>query len=138
MIKQTLSQAKRRMNNDGRLKCTITYDSESEDLHYNLEWIKMIIQGPEDMELEEYNAILRLYIPLEQAMKKEFPKDDNLSKQFKTKILSTKKVEEAYKQGFGAMTENNISNKLLEMGILTTVELIKDYGSRETDIMPSF
>jgi glycyl-tRNA synthetase alpha subunit len=111
--------AKKKANASGKIKFVVTYDTESEDINYQLEWIKVVIQGTEKQEEEEYNEAMQMYTTLGEVFKKnEMPKDARFSKHFKTKILSTSKVSEAYKAGHGAMKDNNIANKLLEMGIL--------------------
>ena len=43
------------------------------------------------------------------------------------------KINEAYEHGYGAVENNNIANKLLEMGILTHIEFNKDFDTREKD-----
>ena len=63
-------------------------------------------------------------------MKKEIPVDDALKTFFKTKILSPAQVEHAYKAEFGSISDNNIANKLLEMGIVTHIEWIQDFDTR--------
>ena len=137
MIRQSMQLAKRKATEDGRLNFTITYETESEDLNYNLEWIKVIIQGTKDMEEEEYNESMKLYEPLKNALKSnlDLSKAGNaLSKHFNSKVLSPEKVEEAYSKGYGVMTDKNIANKLLEMGILTHIEWIQDFDKREPHI----
>jgi len=57
-----------------------------------------------------------------------------MKKHFKTRVLSQMKIDDAYKKGYGAMEDNNIANKLLEMGILTHIEWIKDFDTRDTII----
>lgn len=134
IIKQSLQLAKRKANADGRLKFVITYHKEIEDLHYELDWIKVLIQGTEEQEKEEYEDCLKIYDKLSKQFKKEFPVNEHLKKHFKTKMLSPMQIEDAYKKGYGAMEKNNISNKLLEMGILTHIEWIKDFDSRTSDV----
>jgi len=135
IIKQSLSLAKRKANQDGRLSFVMTSDIEVEDLHYQIEWVKIIIQGTEKQEEEEYNDSLKLYNPLSKVFKKEMPKDERMKKHIKTKILSSTKVDEAYKKGYGAIgDENNIANKMLEMGIITHIEWVKDFDSRDSFI----
>jgi len=134
MINQSLNLAKRKANNSGKITFIMTKDKETEDLHYELEWLKIIIQGTKEQEEEEYNESMQLYKPLGQIFKKEIPKDDDMKKYFKSKILSQVKIGEAYKEGYGAIGDNNLSNKLLEMGILTHIEWIKDFETREVVI----
>lgn len=131
IIKQSLNLAKKKANasNTG-IKFVLTQEEEREDINYKLQWIKIIIQGTKEQEEEEYNDIQGLYQPFGKLLKKDMPVDERLKKQFKTKILTGEKVQEAYKKGFGTISDRNISNKLLEMGILSHVEWIKDYDNR--------
>ncbi len=131
MIVQSLNTAKKKAIADGRMKFVIVKDIENEDMNYQLEWRKVTIQGTPAMEEEEYKDSLKLYDKLGKSFKKDFEVDTRLAKHFKSKFLNSTKVDEAYKKGYGAMEKNNISNKLLEMGILTHVEWINDFDSRE-------
>jgi len=132
IIKQSLNLAKKKANasNTG-IKFVMTNEEESEDINYKLQWIKIIIQGTKEQEEDEYNDVQGLYTPFGKLLKKDMPTDERLKRQFKTKLLSSDKVQEAYNKGYGAISDNNISNKLLEMGILTHVEWIKDWDSRD-------
>lgn len=132
IIKQSFNLAKRKANasNTG-IKFVITTDVEIEDLNYELNWLKIVVQGTKEQEEEEYKEAMAMYQPFGKIMKKEMPIDDGLKKFFKTKILSPTQVEEAYKKGFGSVSDNNIANKLLEMGILTHIQLIQDYDTRD-------
>lgn len=128
-------KAKHAAENDTKwqgFKFVVTNDKEEEDLNYMLEWIKITIQGSESQEQEEYNDYQDMYKQLGVWMKKDYPADEELKKHFKTKILTSDKVKEAYEKGYGAMSDNNIANKLLEMGVLTHIEWVKDFDSRPT------
>lgn len=138
IIKQSLNMAKKKANASGKLKFVMTYQNENEDLNYDIQWLKVMIQGTPEQEKEEYEEAMQMYGPLGKVLKKEMPKDERMNKHFKTKILTDAKVEEAYNKGHGAMSDNNIANKLLEMGILTHIELLKDYDSRDEDFTPDF
>jgi len=131
MIVQAITKAKKAATADGRMTFIITNETEHEDMNYQIEWKKVIIQGTPAMEEDEYKDILKLYDKLSKSFKKDFEVDPKMSKHFKSKVLNTVKVEEAYAKGYGSMESNNISNKLLEMGILTHVEWNKDFDSRE-------
>lgn len=135
IIKQSLRMAQRKANASKRIKFVMIFDKEIEDLHYMLEWIKITIQGSKESEKEEYEEAQQFYQPLGKLFKKNLPIDKNMSKHIKTKILSSEKVQEAYKQGHGAVSDNNLANKLLEMGIMTHIELISDYDQRN-DFFP--
>jgi hypothetical protein len=138
MIKQSMDMAKRKANADGRMTFVIARKVEIEDLHYELEWMVITIRGPKDMEMEEYDDTLKMYTELGKILKKEFPKDNNMRKYFNSKVLNHTQVKEAYDKGYGSVDDNNIANKLLEMGILTHVELIEDWESREEEIKTDF
>ena len=131
IIKQSLTKAKKAANADGRVDFVLTNEVETEDLHYQLEWLRIKIQGNEEDEKEEYEDSLQMYKSLSKILKKELPQDESMKSHFKTKLLSTDKVQEMYKQGYGASGDNNIANKLLEMGILTHIEWDKDFDSRD-------
>ena len=82
-----------------------------------------------------------MYKSLGNIIKKELNLEENITKsgkemkrQFKTKMLNLSQVDQVYQKGFGALQEDdkaNISNKLLEMGILTHIEQKDDFDSRE-------
>jgi len=136
IIKQSLGLAKKKANASGKLDFMMTNDREDEDLNYEIEWIKIIIRGSREQEQEEYEEALQMYQPLGKILKREMPKDERLERHFKSKILNNTKVHDAYEKGYGASDKNNISNKLLEMGILTHMEWIDDFDSREVDYRP--
>ena len=139
MIKNSLNMAKRKANASGKIKFDMRTDHEVEDMNYELEWIKLIIQGTEKGEEDEYKDTMKLYDKMSKVFKKELPQDDRLAKQFlKSKILNRVQIDDAYKKGYGSMATDNISNKLLEMGILTHVEWVKDFDSREDEFTPDF
>ena len=138
IIKQSLSMAKKKADAHGKLSFVMTRETESEDMNYNLEWVKVVIQGTKEEEKEEHEETLGLYKPLSKIFKKDIPKDERMKKHFKTKVLSAMKIEEAYKKGLEEISVNNIANKLLEMGILTSIELIEDYDSRDVVRKPDF
>jgi len=131
MIKQSMTLGKKKCNASGKGTWVQTKDTEIEDLNYEIEWLKIMIRGDEKFEKEEFEDAKQLYKPFGKMFKKEMPVDDRMKKHFKSKILSSSKIEEAYKEGYGAVSDKNIANKLLEMGILTHVEWIKDFDSRE-------
>jgi hypothetical protein len=132
MIKQSLSLAKKKANKAATLTWISTKDLESEDINYNIEWIKIIIQGTEEQENEEYDEAMGLYEPLGKKLKEQLTFDKRMKKRIiSKKVLSGAKIDEAYEKGYGVMSDNNISNKLLELGIITHIEWIKDFDSRD-------
>lgn len=132
IIKQSMNLAKRKANSSNTgIKFVLTNPPyEVEDLNWQIEWMKIIIQGNQIQEKEEYEEAMNIYKPFGKLMKKEFDRDENFAKPFKSTMLSTKKIDECYKTGYGVINDSNISNKLLEMGILTHIELIPDYENR--------
>ena len=138
MIKQSMALAKRKCNASGKGSWIQKFDRESESLHYDIEWLIIHIQGNEAFEKEEYEEALNMYKAFGKKFKKELPKDKNMSSFFKSKILNSAKVKEAYTKGYGSMSDNNIANKLLEMGILTHIEWEKDFELRNEIIKPDF
>lgn len=131
MITKSLETARKKAQNDGRMKFIITRENESEDMNYQIEWRKVTIQGTPEMEEDEYKDTLKMYDALSKSFKKDIDKDDRLAAHFKTKVLTPLQLQEAYKKGYGAMEDNNIANKLLEMGIMTHVVWEKDFDIRE-------
>jgi hypothetical protein len=129
-----MNLAKRKANEANTLDFVLTKKKESEDLHYDLEWIEVIIKGTKEQEEEEYKEANGFYENLGKLFKKDMPKDLNMEKHFKTELLSTAQVSEAYKKGYGAAKNTTIAQKLLEMGILTHIELIPDWQTREIHI----
>jgi len=126
----SFKKAKKAAKKDGRLEFNMTKEYESEDLHFQIEWMKIIIKGSPEMEQEEYDEANQMYDKLASHMKKDFDTDKNMSKRLKTSKISSNKVKEAYEKGYGTVKNKNIANKLLEMGILTHIEKIEDYEGR--------
>ena len=134
IINSSIGIAKKKANADGRVSFVVTKTMESEDLHYNLEWLNITIVGSEEAERDEIKDMENFYMPLKKIMKKDLPKDENLAKHFKTKMINLETLQHAYKKGYGAMEDQSMANKILEMGILTNFELINDYENREVHI----
>ena len=136
MLKQSFSTAKRKATEANTLSFVMEKDFEHEDLMYDLEWIKIKIQGTKEQEQEEYDEAMKMYEPYGRVFKElnfNSIKEEEKSKMkvhFKSKILNSTKVEDAYKQGYGAISENNIAAKLLECGILTSIEKVNDVDGR--------
>jgi len=132
IINSSLNMAIKKANASNIFECyTKQKDKEVEDLNYQIEWVKVIIRGKEEDEKSEYDDCMKLYGNIEKHMKDEIPKDSIMAKHFKSKVLSPMKVDEAYSKGYGAAGNSNLSNKLLEMGVLTHIEWIKDFDGRE-------
>jgi len=131
IIRQSLGLAKKKANASKTLDFIMTSKREQEDLHYEIEWICIVIRGTREQEEEEYKDTMKLYDGLSKIFKKDYPVDANMAKHFKTKILNMTQVQEAYKKGYGASEGSTIAQKLLEMGILTHVEWVDDFDNRE-------
>lgn len=105
---------------------------EIEDEWWKLEWKVITIQGNEVCEKEEYEEALGMYDSLKNELKK-FPtdaKDERLSAVFKSKLMDSEKMKDAYEKGYGAKKDKSVAEILNEMGIITTIELIPDYQER--------
>lgn len=135
MIKMSMQQAKRKANESGIIKFVMTNDIEMEDLHYEIHWIKIIIKGSKESEEDEYNDTLAMYNPLGKILKRDFkitPKmRKELGRQIKTRMLDEKQVSAVYEAGRAKLETNNIANQLLEMGIMTHIEWVKDFDGGE-------
>jgi len=138
MLKQSFALAKRKCNKSGKGEWIQTTEIEPEDLHYNIEWMKILIRGTEEFEKEEHEEALGLYAGFNKHFKKEFKTDVNMKKHFKTKVLNATKIEDAYKKGYGTMGDTSIADKLIELGIITHIEWVKDFELRKDDIKPDF
>ena len=130
IINSSITLAKKRATESGKIKFVVTKKKEEEDLNYFLEWIEIVIQGSEKDEESEYNDMQNFYTPLSKIFKKDMPVDERMAQHFKTKVLGIESLNEAYKKGYGAINNQNIANKMLEMGILTHFEWIKDFDTR--------
>jgi hypothetical protein len=98
---------------------------EPENMHFDLEWIVITIEGNPQQEQEEYDEAMQMYKGLKSVFKKDLPKDNEFMKPFKTTRLTIEQLEKAYKEGYGAIGDQSISQKLLELGILTHIEKIE-------------
>jgi len=131
MIKNSLNLMKKKAKNHESITIVIKTENESENLHYQIEWIKVITQGTPEEEEEELEEANRFYEPFSKIFKDKIPQDDEMKKHFKTKVLATAQVDEAYQKGYGAVGTSNIANKFLEMGILLHIKLVEDYDTRD-------
>ena len=86
MISQGVAKSKKAILADGRMTCVIINETESEDMNYQIEWKKVIIQGTPAMEEDEHKDILVLYSKIGKQFKKDFEVDPRLSKHFKSKL----------------------------------------------------
>ena len=116
----------------------ISRQTESEDKFYKLQWTIVTIKGDEKGETEEFNEANDMYKDLKGILKNhtKFEQNDKLTETFKSKLISKTKLEEAYSKGYGASKDKNVANILLEMGIITHIEWIKDYETR--NVTPDF
>lgn len=130
IINQSIGTAKRKAKNSS-LTFVTKKEYEKEDLNYQIEWLKIIIQGTPEQEEEELQEARQLEGALEKHFKKDFEPDSNLKKVFKSKLLTPLKLKEMYEKGFSAAKDKSIKDKLLEMGILIHMEKINDYENRE-------
>lgn len=131
MVKQSFSQAKKVANKQNpQLLFHIEDINENIDLTTKFEWIKIIIQGTREEEQSEYDDMQNFYKPLGKLLKKNVSDMETTEKPnfFKSSILNAASVDDAYKKGYGSVSDKNIANKILEMGILLSIEKIDDYS----------
>lgn len=99
---------------------------EMEDINWDIEWIEIEYRGNPFQEEEEYSEAMGMYKGLGQLFKAEMPKDSAFSKIFKTTRLTGVQLEKAYKAGYVNSTEITISQRLLDLGIITYIEKIDE------------
>jgi len=132
IINNSLKLAKRKAKvGNPNLIFVIERYKENEDMNYVIQWTKLSIKGTEKEEEGEYTDILKFYTPLGKVFdknKKLTDSKDKLSGMFKSKVINMSDVEKMYKLGLDETGENNISNKLLEIGIMSNVEWEKDFN----------
>ena len=142
IIIQSFAKSKRAMNKDGRGTCITEKLRESEDEKYEIEWYRMIIKASDKLtqeekeafEQEEYNDVQKMYSPLKQVFKKELPTSQLMKKRIQSKILETSKIDKVYEKGYEFVRDTeNMANKLLEMGVLTHIEWIKDFDKEDVN-----
>jgi len=129
IITSSLRLAKKRAKKAGsELVFIIEKDKEDEDINFMIEWIRIKIKGTEAEEEDEYKDLLKFYEPLNKVFDKNKLKADNpaFKAMFKSKIVNIKTMEKMYKQGLNETGANTIQNKLLELGILSNIEWVKD------------
>ena len=137
MLKMSFNMMRKKWQNkslEGKGKIdviAIDNHKEFEDTFHFLEWVTITIQGDEEGEADEYKDAMKMYDSLKQVLKKVPDKDDaKLDQVFKTKFLDENKLKEAYTKGYGSEKDKNVSKILLEMGIITHIEWIKDFKGR--------
>lgn len=104
---------------------TIEKKDESEGLYYQIEWrIIKISSIIKEKELEEYNEVMNIYEKFSILKKhdKKFEDNDDLKKPFKSEVLPEQQFINAKEKGFGAVGDLLISEKLLELGIITDIQ----------------
>ena len=134
----SMNTAKKKFNNKalvnkGKIDTfVIDKHKENEDMFFNIEWLKITIQGDEVGELDEYNEAMNMYSDLKNVVSKKpkIAENNILKKAFKTKVLKQDELINAYDKGYGSNKDKNISDILLEMGIITHIELVNDYKDR--------
>ena len=99
---------------------------EVEDINWDLEWIECEYRGNPDQEKEEYEEAMGMYKSIGQLFKAEMPKDETMTKAFKTVRLTGDQLDKAYKAGYVNSNTTNIATRLLELGIITYIELIEE------------
>jgi hypothetical protein len=132
MIKQSLYYAKRRANKESTIIFNIIPLVESESLQSRLEWLKVVLQGTKEEEESEYKDAQDFYKPFGKLFKKNADTSEaEKTNFFRSKFLNTVKVDEAYKKGYGSISDRNIANKMLELGFLLSITWEKDFDDSD-------
>ena len=129
MINMSLNKARNAAKKDGSIIFNVEKTTEKDEIDdkYVYEWIEVIIQGNNSQEKEEYNEAMEMYQKLIKEKGKKIPKyEATYLRKIMNKINSSKKHGRAYKAGEKEIKKSNMANKLLEMGILTDVEWVKE------------
>ena len=124
IIKDSFNTAKKKASK-ADFSFVVTKDSENEDLHWKIEWIIITINGTRDEELDEYNGAMSMWQDFKKNKmfnRKITDSKKTLGKAFKTDQLTPEQVKKCYEKGYGAVEDNSIHEKLLEVGIMTHVE----------------
>lgn len=123
-----------KMSPEGRMD---TYDikeeREDEDNEHEIQWLVMTIQGDQQCEKAEHDEAMSMYKDVKSILRRKpkiMKKEVGMQGWFKSKLVSSEKIEQAYEKGYGAKGDNSIQEILLEMNILTHIELIDDYVER--------
>jgi len=135
MLNQAFNKAKKRVeaynkNNSDKVNWVQKVDKEDDGKEYMFEWLKIYIQGNESQEQEEYNEAMKMYNRLDKHLPKTIPIDK------RAKLSMAKHLKARFKKNYEKGIEQfskkqaSISDKLLEIGIITEVEYIKDFGKR--------
>jgi hypothetical protein len=106
---------------------TILNDSELEDISNKIIWMNITVQGDKDAEIAEHEAILKMYSTLGNMMQKEVKVNQNMKKVFKTHLLTEQQIMKAYNSGLENAGAQKVVDKLLELGIMTYIELKEDW-----------
>lgn len=132
ILQQMRAAAKKANKSQEDIKMHHYTFKEPEDQFYELEWFNLTIQGSKERELEELEEAQNMHKKFGKLFKKDINSDPRLSQTFRSKRVPLKIVRECYTKGYGSADNKNISNKLLEMGILTHISYVDDYGTRES------
>lgn len=133
MIRRSMSLARRKaQESDTGVMFYITDEEENlaDDPRFKLQWIIVTVQGTKEQELAEHADALKMYEPFGRVMKgsDEFSIASDFSERVAaSKFLTGKQLDEVYEHGYKHVSDSNMANKLLEMGIITHIELLDDY-----------
>lgn len=112
-------------NPDKNVSISIKSVDEAEDLHYVIQWKIVTVSSIfKEKELEEYNAAMQMYdrfSVMKTLLNKKVESNDEFKRVFRSKFISPEEFEKAKEAGFGALSDKNIANKLLELGIFTVI-----------------
>lgn len=126
MICQSIKLAKRKAVRSHTLQFVTERKEEQEDLNYDLEWLIVTIKGTEKQEQDEYMEAMQIYTGLDRLMKpiSDKNKDERMSKVFKSMHMTPEQFGKAYSEGLTNVKGESIAKKLLDLGIIISIEKV--------------
>jgi len=111
---------------------------ENESLNYDIEWIKLTINGSYEEEMEEYHQTMKSFDTLQnsrifkQNTKNIELNDEELSQDYEHKIRG-KKAQSLLQKGYDRVKDMTIVKTLNDVGIIVSVEPPKKADTIEND-----
>lgn len=140
IILRSLKVSKKRFDSNARTpegrmdSYDMKEERETEDAEHELQWLVMTIQGDRHCEQKEYEEAMKMYDSIGVALKRHAPPvskhDVGMAGRFKSKLVDPEKINQAYEKGHGIMKNKSLKDILLELNIITHIELIDDYDAR--------
>ena len=123
-----MDKAIKKRNDAGDFSFSYSKDKyvEEENLHYNIEWLRLIINGSHEEEMEEYHQTMKSFDTLEnnQSIKKNtkgIEIDPELSQAYRSKLRG-RHANKLLTKGYERVKDITIVKTLNDVGILVSVE----------------